>query len=568
MNSSERNNTSDTVSPLTSAGPDANEDAAKLNQAIKEFREYADTQALHIKKLTEIGIALSAETNLSVLLEKIVDEARRFSNADGGTLYIMNDKNETLEFAIVQNESMKIRMGGTSGDIKWPHIPLKKDAKPNFSNVSSCVAITGKIENIPDVYEAIGFDFSGTKKFDSDTGYRSQSMLVIPMKNKENATIGVLQLINSLAPVTGKPVSFPPNVVDMTASLASQAAVAITNVRLYKELETLFESFIQAIATAIDEKSPYTAGHIRRVQEITIEIARSMNKQAEGPLKDFHLSEDEINELRIASWLHDVGKIVVPEHVVDKATKLEKIFDTADIIAMRYEIFKRDIKVRALEWKLNLYASGEASPEALADIEQRFEAEYKGLAEEKELVMKYNQPGEFMDDEKIEKLKKIALKKWYDNGVETPYLTDEEQRDLSIRKGSLNEAERKIIENHALVTIKMLNKLPFPDKLKHVPEYAGAHHEKLNGTGYPYGLKKEQLPYPSRIIAIADIFEALTASDRPYKKSMPVSKALQILESMRKDGHIDGDILELFIKEKIYEKFAPQEAAADSRPGA
>lgn len=563
MNSSAQNNTGDTVSPLTSGSPVAAEDTAKLNQAIKEFREYADTQALHIKKLAEIGIALSAETNLSALLEKIVDEARRFSKADGGTLYIMNDKSKTLEFAIVQNESMKVRMGGTSGDIKWPHIPLTKDDKPNFSNVSSCVAITGKIENIPDVYEAGGFDFSGTKKFDSETGYRSQSMLVIPMKNKENATIGVLQLINSLDPVTGKPVSFPPDVVDMTASLASQAAVAITNVRLYKELENLFESFIQAIATAIDEKSPYTAGHIRRVQEITIEIARSMNKQAEGPLKDFFLTEDEINELRIASWLHDIGKIVVPEHVVDKATKLEKIFDTADIIAMRYEIFKRDIKVRALEWKLRRYEAGEASPEALADIEQRFEAEYKGLAEEKELVMKYNQPGEFMDDEKLEKLKKIALKKWYDNGVETPYLTDEEQRDLSIRKGSLNEAERKIIENHALVTIKMLNKLPFPDKLKRVPEYAGAHHEKLNGTGYPFGLNKEQLPYPSRIIAIADIFEALTASDRPYKKSMPVSKALQILESMRKDGHIDGDILELFIKEKIYEKFAPQEAAVN-----
>lgn len=567
MNSSEQNNASDTVSPLTSDNTAAAEDTARLNQAIKEFREYADTQALHIKKLTEIGIALSAETNLSVLLEKIVDEARRFSKADGGTLYIMNDKSKTLEFAIVQNESMKIRMGGTSGDIKWPHIPLKKDDKPNFSNVSSCVAITGKIENIPDVYEASGFDFSGTKKFDSETGYRSQSMLVIPMKNKENATIGVLQLINSLDPVTGKPVCFPPNVVDMTASLASQAAVAITNVRLYKELENLFESFIQAIATAIDEKSPYTAGHIRRVQEITIEIARSMNKQAEGPLKDFFLTEDEINELRIASWLHDIGKIVVPEHVVDKATKLERIFDTADIIAMRYEIFKRDIKARALEWKLKLYESGEVSAETLAEIDKKFEAEHKALAEEKELVIKYNQPGEFMDDEKIDWLKNIALKKWHNNGVETPYLTDDEQRDLSIRKGSLNEAERKIIENHALVTIKMLNKLPFPDKLKHVPEYAGAHHEKLNGTGYPYGLKKEQLSYPSRIIAIADIFEALTASDRPYKKSMPVSKALQILESMRKDGHIDGDILELFIKEKIYEKFTPQEAATN-QPGA
>ncbi len=530
-----------------------------LKNVVSEVKKYADDQISLIKKLSEIGIALSAEKNLDRLLESIVDQARLFSCADAGTLYIMNEENDCLEFAIVQNDTIKTRMGGTAGPITWTAVPLKKDGSPNFSNVSSYSAITGKIVNIPDVYEAEGFDFSGTRKFDSGTGYRSQSMLVIPMKNKENDTIGVLQLINALDPLTRRPVPFLSDQIDLIASLASQAAVAITNVRLYRDLEELFDSFIKTIAIAIDEKSPYTAGHIQRVQKLTMIIAGRLIEQTEGPFKDYSMNEDELKELSIAAWLHDVGKIITPEHVVDKSTKLEKIFDMSHMITVRYEVLRRDAKIRELEDKIRAYESSGPNPKNFREIEERYEQEYGLLVEEEKFLMNCNQPGEFMDDEKIENLKKIASKIWNCKGQNMPYLTEDEITNLSIRKGSLTAAERKIIENHALVTYKMLGKLPFPKKLKHTVEYAAAHHEKLDGTGYPFGLKAEQLPIPSRIIAIADIFEALTAKDRPYKKPMPVSQALKILGFMKKDGHIDGDMFDLFVREKIYSEYARQE---------
>ncbi|MCX8026558.1 MAG: GAF domain-containing protein, partial [Thermodesulfovibrionales bacterium] len=314
-----------------------------LNDIVYLIQSYADEQIQHIKKLSEIGIALSSVQELTNLFELIVDEARSFANADGGTLYLVNEEEQTLEFVIVQNDTMKTRMGGKSGPITWKPVPLIVDGKPNHSNVSSYVANTGKTVNIADVYEAQGFDFSGTRRFDAGTGYRSMSMLVVPMKNKDNEIIGVLQLINALDKQTKKPIPFLPSLVSLVESLASQAAVAITNVRLYKSLENLFDSFIQVIATAIDEKSPYTAGHIQRVQRLTMDIANAMNEEDEGVFKDFYLNEDEMRELSIAAWMHDIGKITTPEYVVDKSTKLEGIFDRIEVIKARYEIIKRDV---------------------------------------------------------------------------------------------------------------------------------------------------------------------------------------------------------------------------------
>lgn len=534
-----------------------------LENIIAEIKQYTEGQISNMKKISEIGIALSAEKNLTRLLEEIISQSRIFSNADAGTLYIMDDEAGGLEFAIVQNDTMKIRMGGTAGDIVWPPVPMVQDNQPNLSNVSSYAAITGTVVNIPDVYEAEGFDFSGTRKFDAKTGYRSKSMLVIPMKNKENETIGVLQLINALDPATGEPTAFSEGCIELIASLASQAAVAVTNVKLYRDLENLFDSFIKTIASAIDEKSPYTAGHIQRVQKLTMAIAREMNKLKEGNFKDFKLTKDEMKELSIAAWLHDVGKIVTPEYVVDKSTKLEKIFDIANLIALRYEVLKKDAKIRLLEKKLKAYETGETSAGIVEEIDNEFEKEARLLTEERDFILGCNKPGEFMDDAKIERLKTISAKKWLYEDKEEDYLSAEELKNLSIRKGSLTDEERKIIENHAMVTFKMLGQLPFPKKLRHVREYASAHHEKLDGTGYPFGLKAEQLPYPARIIAIADVFEALTARDRPYKKPMMISQALKILDFMRKDGHIDADILDLFIKEKIYEDYARQELDLD-----
>lgn len=534
-----------------------------LENIIAEIKQYTEGQVSNIKNLSEIGIALSAEKNLIRLLEEIISQARIFSNADAGTLYIMNDEKGCLEFAIVQNDTMKIRMGGTAGAITWPPVPIVKDGQPNLSNVSSYAAITGTLVNIPDVYETEEFDFSGTRKFDATTGYRSKSMLVIPMKNRENETIGVLQLINALDPATRVPTAFSADCVDLIVSLASQAAVAVTNVKLYRDLENLFDSFIKTIASAIDEKSHYTAGHIQRVQRLTMDIARRMNEQTDGNFKNFLLSEDKTKELSIAAWLHDIGKIVTPEYVVDKSTKLEKIFDVANLIAVRYEVIKRDARIRSLEKKLKAYESGETSARIVEGIDKSFEEEFNLLKEERDFIMDCNNSGEFMDEGKIDRLKKISEKKWDFDGREESYLSADELKNLSIRKGSLTDEERKIIENHAMVTFKMLSNLPFPKKLQKVIEYASAHHEKLDGTGYPFGLKAEQISYPARIIAIADIFEALTARDRPYRKPMKISQALKILDLMRKDGHIDAGILDLFIKEKIYEDYARQELNAD-----
>jgi len=282
----------------------------------------------HVKNLTKIGVALSGEKNIERLLEMILDEALKFTNADGGTLYIMSDDESELFFAIIKNESLGVRMGGTGGKITWPAVKLKKeDGSPNYSNVSAYVAISGETVNIADVYDAHGFNFEGPKKYDQDNGYRSQSMLVVPMRNHENDIIAVLHLLNAQDQVTGIVVSFSLEFQEMTLSLASQAAVALTNNRLISDLENLLESFIKTIATAIDEKSPYTGGHVRRVAQLTMTIANKINEKKQGPFASVIFSEDQMRELRMAAWLHDVGKITTPEHVVDKSTKLEKVHD-------------------------------------------------------------------------------------------------------------------------------------------------------------------------------------------------------------------------------------------------
>ena len=296
-----------------------------LNGVVTDVKGFAQTQMNHIMKLTQIGMALSAEKNLEKLLEMIVDEARDFTNADGGALYIVADDETELPFAIVQNESLNRRMGGTCGEIAWNPVKLQApDGSPNYTNVSAYAALSGEEVNIPDVYDVEGFDFEGTRKFDDKTGYRSKSMLVVPMRNHENDIIGVLQLLNAKDTVTGEVITFSLESQKITESLASQAAVALTNNRLIHNLEDLLESFIKTIAIAIDEKSHYTAGHIGRAAGLSITIAQKINEATEGPYADVHFNPDEMKELRTAAWLHDVGKVTTPEYVVDKATKLDK----------------------------------------------------------------------------------------------------------------------------------------------------------------------------------------------------------------------------------------------------
>lgn len=530
-----------------------------LNNIIQNLQEFTQAQSVHIKKLTEIGIALSAEKNLDKLLEMIVDEARNFTNSDGGTLYLVDDAKENLKFEILQNESLGIRMGGTSGNpINWPPVPLQINGKPNNNNVSAYCVITGKTVNISDVYKAKGFNFEGTRRYDRQSGYRSKSMLVIPMKNHENEIIGVLQLINAQDPENGKLIAFSPDSVDMTSSLASQAAVAITNVRLIEELENLFEAFIETIAMAIDEKSPYTAGHIGRVAELTMTIAEKINESNKGSFASVNFSEDEMRELRIAAWMHDVGKITTPEYVVDKTTKLQTIFDRYELVKTRFLLIKKSMEVDALKRKIEILSSGNTNKSLLEQIDKSLHDKMVEIEEELKFLKSCNNPGEFMSDEMKERLNQIAKKSYQLNGKDK-YLTENELYNLSIKKGSLTPEERQIIQNHAMVTYKMLSQLPFSKKLRNVPRYASGHHEHLDGTGYPLGLNEKDLPLQARIMALADIFEALTAKDRPYKKPMPLSKALQILGFMAKDRHIDPKIYEFFIKEKIYAEYVKSE---------
>jgi len=531
-----------------------------LKSSDKKLKDFAQKEREHSKKLIDIGIALSAEKDIFNLLELIVDSARDFTNADGGTLYIVSDDEKSLNFEIVQTNSLNIRMGGKTGEeINWPPVPLfNVDGSPNKENVSTNVALTKKFVNIPDVYDVEGFNFEGTRKFDESTGYRSMSMLVIPMLNHENEIIGVLQLLNAKDETTDETIPFTDENIDLTASLASQAAIAVTNVRLIQDLKDLFDSFIRTIATAIDEKSPYTAGHISRVANLTMEIARKINVTEWGKYGKFNFSDDELEELRLAAWMHDVGKITTPEHVVDKSTKLEKIFDRVDLLKIRFEAIKLQMEKEWYSKKIEILTTEGKESTKLAELDTEYSGKISKFSDDSEFCLQCNVPGEFMEDDKIERLQDFAKQSYGFNGESQPYISGDELLNLSIKRGTLNESDRKIIENHATMTLKMLNELPFSKKLRHVPEYAAAHHEKLNGTGYPLKLKGKEISVQARVMAIADIFEALTAKDRPYKKPMKLSQAIQILGYMVKDEHLDADLVDVFLKEGMAEDYAKE----------
>ena len=516
-----------------------------------------DQTIQRVARLNEIGISLSAERDTNIVCDKILKGAMELTNADGGSLYRMSEDQQTLEFIIVDNRSLGIHMGGISGvEINFPPIQLFKDDKRNINMVVSCAVHEDRTINIPDAYDAEGFDFSGTRMFDEQTGYRTQSILTVPMKNHEGEIIGVLQLINAKDEL-GNTKEFSLEERDLAESLASQAAVALTNNRLIEEQRELFEAFIKLIAGAIDEKSPYTGGHCRRLPELTMMIADACHDSNIGVLKDFSMKDEDRYELRIAGWLHDCGKVTTPEYVVDKATKLETIYDRVHTVDTRFEVLKRDEKIAMLEKKL-ARLSDDINADT-NDLEQDFERKIKQLDDDRDFIRISNVGGEFMDDELQQRVRDIAKYRWLDvNNNESNLLDDDEIKNMIIQRGTLNDDEREIINNHIVMTIKMLGELPFPKHLLNVPEYAGGHHERMDGKGYPLGLTREQLSIPARMMGIADIFEALTSSDRPYKKGKKLSECLRILGFMKQDGHVDPDIFDVFVKEKVYMRYAEE----------
>ncbi len=537
---------------------DSRELKDKILNGPVELRDLFLSLCEKIAKLSNIGTALSAEHNLPKLLEMILEEARGFTNADGGTLYLMTPSKDTMIFEIVQTDSLNIRMGGTSGNpINWYPVKLHLENKqPNHAMVSAYVALTGETVNIDDVYDVKGFDFTGTKAFDKKTGYRSKSMLVVPMKNYEDEIIGVLQLINAQHITTKESIAFSQANQNLIISLASQAAIAITNTRLIRNLEELFQSFIKSIASAIDEKSEYTGGHIERVAELTTTVAQKLNDAKTGQYASFSITDNEMEELRTAAWMHDIGKITTPEYVVDKGTKLETIYDRITEVETRIEILKRDAKIHYLEELLQLKEY--ENPEKQEILKNNYTARLSELDEHLAFIKIANVGGEFMAPDKKERVKQIGKEILLIANKSTTLLTENEIYNLCIPKGTLTNEERQVINNHVSVTIKMLEQLPYPNKLKRVPEFAGGHHEKLDGSGYPKGLTEEQLSPQTKIMALADIFEALTAKDRPYKKGKTLSQAMRIMGFMAKDRHIDPNLFKFFVKEKIYLDYANQ----------
>jgi HD-GYP domain-containing protein (c-di-GMP phosphodiesterase class II) len=519
-----------------------------LNSVVDEVSLYAERLGGQIKKLSDIGRALSGVHDLNTLLEMIVDQARNFTNADAGTLYIVEDN--TLRFKIVQNDSLKIRMGGKDGE-SIPFAPVEL----NQSNVSAYVALNGVSVNIPDVYNTDLFDFTGPKKFDQSTGYRSQSMLVVPMRDHYGDVIGVLQLLNATTFNTGKVTTFSKDYENLTESLASQAAVSITNAKLIANMTELFEAFVKVMATAIDEKSPVTGGHIRRVADLTLTMADVIHNIKEGPYKDITFTQDQIYELKIAAYMHDIGKVTSPVEIVEKAKKLQTIFDRIQYIRLRMAYISQRIILEGQNAKIEILQNGSDS-EKLKALETETHNKLEEIKEIREFINKCNEPGEFLDDETLERLKEISQKTYIDDEEkQQPFLKDDELVNLSIRRGSITEVERKKMQDHAAVTLRMLKQIPFTKKLKNIPDFAGAHHEFINGKGYPLGLKGDEIPFEGKLMAVTDIAEALTASDRPYKKAMPLETVNRILRSMAQKEELDNNLVELFIEKEVYKTY-------------
>jgi len=494
-----------------------------------------------LERLNQIGALLSTERDFDRLLEAILVGAKELTGADAGTLYVV-DEDRWARFAIVRTDSLKIAWGGAGiAAPPWPPVSLyDPQGKPRDQFVVNHAILHRKTINIGDAYEPTGFDFSGTRAFDIQTGYRSTSFLTIPLVNHEDVVIGVLQLINRMESGTRKIVPFSEEDQRLAESLASQAAIAMTNRRLIDDLSQMLEGFIESIARAIDAKSPYTGEHCHRVPVIAVMLAEALNENREGALALVHLSDDEIYELKLAALLHDCGKVTTPVHVVDKATKLEVLTDRIDAIDVRFEIVRRD--------KL-LGRAGPVVPDAAWEQE---------MLEDQAFLHRCNIGGETMSPEDQERVRQMATKyQWQDaSGKIHPFLLPDEIYNLTIAKGTLTPEERQVINSHVSMTFEMLKDLRYPKRLQQIPEIAASHHERMDGKGYPRGLTGDQMSLQARMVAIADVFEALTSPNRPYKKAMPLSQTLRIMDAMAREGHIDPSLYDIFIRKKVWARFA------------
>jgi HD-GYP domain-containing protein (c-di-GMP phosphodiesterase class II) len=514
--------------------------------------------ASDLETLNKIGVALSTERNTDALLELILSKSREITSADAGSLYLVEEEpggGKHLVFKLTQNDSHSV--------------PFRQFTMPiNTQSIAGYSAATGQILNIKDAYRIRNLPFRLNRDFDQKFGYRTKSMLVLPMKNQKDEVIGVLQLINSkrmpniklTSPkMVGEAVGpFSQQSQDLASSLASQAAVALENNQLYRDIEQLFEGFVNASVTAIESRDPTTFGHSGRVAKLTVALAETVDRLDSGPYKDIHFTHEDIREIRYASILHDFGKVGVREEVLVKAKKLYPA--QLELIRKRFQYVRKSLELEGYRKKLDhVLLNGTQNYQqffSLVDGEQLHELQ--SLDEFLEDVLKADEPS-VLPVKISEKLVEIAGWTFDDpTGPSEPLLTPEELKLLSITKGSLNSDERMQIESHVIHSFRFLSQIPWTKELKRIPEIARAHHEKLDGSGYPYHMKSDDIPFQSKMMTISDIFDALTASDRPYKSAVPVERALTIIGDEVKSQLLDPVLFNVFVDAKLYQLTAKE----------
>jgi len=574
-----------------------------VRSRIAEVDELAKTMGVMKNSLQQffaISKALSAEKDYKKLLEMILREACAIAHADGGTILMVSDDEAALEPAILEVEASDLHYGGTSG-VEPPFDPVRLD---DATALDAETARHGETIRIDDLGQDQHYDFSAVRERYGWSSGSGQSLLNVPLTDQKDEIVGVLQLVNARS-ASGEVMAFDPEVLPSIEAVAGDAAVALDLRRLLQAQKDLLDAIIHMVAGAIDAKSPYTHGHCQRVPEIAKDLARAAHEANEGPFSDFELTDDEWYELEVASWLHDSGKLTTPEYVVDKATRLETITNRLHEIRTRFEVLWRDAEIECLK----SVADGSADE---ADAKDRLERRLDEIRRDYQFIAECNSGETFMNDDRIERVKIIGSQTWtrhlddriglsHDElerakrnpspelPVEEKLLADKVEHlvyrdgppfgdnphgfkmdvpeylynhgeiyNLCTRRGTLSAEERFKINEHIVETINMLGQLPFPKELRRVPEWAGNHHEKLDGTGYPRRLGADDLSVLARIMAVADIFEALTAFDRPYKPPKKLSTSLRIMSSFRDEGHICPDIFDLFLTSGVFRKYGEE----------
>lgn len=551
-------------------------DHIRLLESRREVNERLSGATQEIHELNQIGAALSAQHDTGKLLELILTKSREITHADAGSLYLVEtveeeqaqakpDESGKLSIASDKEAPKRLRFKLAQNDSV--DVPFKeRTMELSDKSIAGFVALMGKSLNIEDAYHlGASVPYSINRKFDEDSGYRTKSILAVPMRNQKEEIVGVVQLLNAkrdpaarldtIGTVTRQVVPFTSRQQEIVTSLASQAAVALENSRLYESITRLFEGFVRASVTAIEARDPTTSGHSFRVANLTVGLAEAVDRVESGPCADIHFNRTEMKEIRYASLLHDFGKVGVREEVLVKAKKLYP--GQLDLVTQRFHFVKRSVETEHLKSRLE-FALAQGREKYMKQLPQ-FDAELNERLTEMDayfqFVLASNEPT-VLPEGSFDKLLDVAARKYLDfDGAEKPLISPDEVRLLSVRKGSLDEAERRQIESHVIHTVNFLQKIPWTKEIRNIPGIARGHHEKLNGTGYPYKLSAPEIPVQTRMMTISDIFDALAASDRPYKKAVSLERALDILKFSVKDGELDPVLYEIFMTAKVFERW-------------